>query len=364
MARGSNRAGPVDVRVVDDVDRVDVRRARGPAVACAAAVRRAEARAPAPQRRDLAGRARSARPDRRRSFARRLRAAHRRRLPTARSRGSPAEGVLAAARAEAIDPFELAARLAFPTASGLQREVPEASRRGPARDRRRDVRRARRRRRSRPELRPFVDDETAARSRRRTSPWARSCSRCGARRTWRRTRAFGGVPHRDAVSHFVWGRRGAQQRPEDLVLTARRRMLAAYAGRRRRRARDARQDRHGLAARGAAPRVATSGPGDERDGGARQHRGLDLTASVGEPVRAAADGVVAVRGPPTSPGSRALGRHPALDASRTTRTAASAWAASTSASIREGGERKVVTRATCTCALTSSPRAITSRPGR
>jgi murein DD-endopeptidase MepM/ murein hydrolase activator NlpD len=44
------------------------------------------------------------------------------------------------------------------------------------------------------------------------------------------------------------------------------------------------------------PRVATSGPGDDRDGGARRHRGLDVVAAVGEPVRAIADGTVIFAG--------------------------------------------------------------------
>jgi murein DD-endopeptidase MepM/ murein hydrolase activator NlpD len=44
------------------------------------------------------------------------------------------------------------------------------------------------------------------------------------------------------------------------------------------------------------PRVASSGPGDDRDGGARRHRGLDITASLGEPVRSIADGTVMFAG--------------------------------------------------------------------
>ncbi|HSS37808.1 MAG TPA: M23 family metallopeptidase, partial [Polyangia bacterium] len=41
---------------------------------------------------------------------------------------------------------------------------------------------------------------------------------------------------------------------------------------------------------------ATSGPGDERDGGARRHRGLDIAGTIGEPVRAVADGTVIFAG--------------------------------------------------------------------
>jgi murein DD-endopeptidase MepM/ murein hydrolase activator NlpD len=102
---------------------------------------------------------------------------------------------------------------------------------------------------------------------------------------------FGGAAHRDAVSHFIWGDEVRSSGHEDLVLTARRRMLVAYAGT----PEAPRASRFGIdivSPLEAPPRVATSGPGDERDGGARQHRGLDLTASIGEPVRAMADGTV------------------------------------------------------------------------
>jgi murein DD-endopeptidase MepM/ murein hydrolase activator NlpD len=46
----------------------------------------------------------------------------------------------------------------------------------------------------------------------------------------------------------------------------------------------------------AVPRVATSGPGDDRSGGARRHAGLDLAGMLGEPVRAVADGTVIFAG--------------------------------------------------------------------
>ena len=107
--------------------------------------------------------------------------------------------------------------------------------------------------------------------------------------------AFGGVPHRDAVSHFIWGDEVRSSGHEDLVLTARRRALGAYAGIEV----PARATRYGLdmvPPLEAPPRVATSGPGEERDGGARQHRGLDLVATMYEPVRAVADGTVIFAG--------------------------------------------------------------------
>lgn len=104
-------------------------------------------------------------------------------------------------------------------------------------------------------------------------------------------RAFGGVPHRSAVSHFYWGDVVGSSGSEDLVLTARRRLLAHYEGH----SDTPRPSALGLALvppLEAGPRVATSGPGDDRDGGSRRHRGLDLVASPGEPIRAIADGTV------------------------------------------------------------------------
>jgi Peptidase family M23 len=106
---------------------------------------------------------------------------------------------------------------------------------------------------------------------------------------------FGSVPHRNEVSHFIWGDRVASSGQEDLVLTARRRMLASYSA-----TKDAlRATTLGLnivSPLEAPPRVASSGIGDDRDGGARQHRGLDISAALGEPVRAVADGVVIFAG--------------------------------------------------------------------
>ena len=109
------------------------------------------------------------------------------------------------------------------------------------------------------------------------------------------------MPHRSAVAHFVWGDDVRSSGQEDLILTARRRMILNYNADAGRYARDVAGHPHRLAARGH-PRVATSGPGEDREGGARQHRGLDITATIGEPVRAIADGVVVYAG-------ASLGKH-------------------------------------------------------
>jgi murein DD-endopeptidase MepM/ murein hydrolase activator NlpD len=106
---------------------------------------------------------------------------------------------------------------------------------------------------------------------------------------------FFSVPHRSCVAHFVWGDDVRSSGQEDLILTARRRIIAHY---------NATPDETRVTSLGVPivsplegiPRVATSGPGEERDGGARQHRGLDITAAIGEPVRSIADGVVIYAG--------------------------------------------------------------------
>ncbi len=109
--------------------------------------------------------------------------------------------------------------------------------------------------------------------------------------------AFGGAAHRSGVAHFIWGDEVRSSGQEDLVLTARRRMIVAYLET----PDPSRQASYlgGMTVMSpleAPPRVATSGPGDERDGGKRSHKGLDITGTIGEPVRAMADGTVIFAG--------------------------------------------------------------------
>jgi murein DD-endopeptidase MepM/ murein hydrolase activator NlpD len=118
-------------------------------------------------------------------------------------------------------------------------------------------------------------------------------------------RALGSTPHRTAVAHFFWGDRVWGATAEDRTLTARRRLLEAY-------------ESAPLVTGGSslgltivAPleggiRLGTSGLGADRDDGARAHRGEDIDATVGEPVRAVADGVVQFAGVDLT------GDHPAL----------------------------------------------------
>ena len=101
----------------------------------------------------------------------------------------------------------------------------------------------------------------------------------------------GSVPHRSAVAHFGWGDVVLGTGGEDRALNARRRLLNRYLGK---------QALPHPTDLGFAvvsplegiPRVAPSGPGEDREEGARAHRGLDIDATGGEPIGSIADGVV------------------------------------------------------------------------
>jgi hypothetical protein len=107
-------------------------------------------------------------------------------------------------------------------------------------------------------------------------------------------RAFDSVPHRHAVSHFVWGDRVADTAPEDRILLARRRLLNSHAM----------LKKHGTGLGGISfvspldgyPRIAISGLGEPRDNGRRLHRGIDFASELGEPVRSIAAGTVTFAG--------------------------------------------------------------------
>jgi len=107
--------------------------------------------------------------------------------------------------------------------------------------------------------------------------------------------AVGSTPHRTAAAHLVWGDHVWGATAEDRVLLARRRLLQTYTNA---------TDRSAPSYMGltiispltGGVRLAISGPGADRDGGRREHRGVDVDAAVGEPVRAVADGVVQFAG--------------------------------------------------------------------
>ncbi len=110
-------------------------------------------------------------------------------------------------------------------------------------------------------------------------------------------KAFGSVPHRHFVSHFIWGDRVRDAGAEDRILRARRRLLIYYAGNEA--AQATRGMWHETALRfplDAPPRKITSGLGDARSDGTRRHKGLDFSSTFGEPVRAVADGKVIIAG--------------------------------------------------------------------
>jgi hypothetical protein len=106
---------------------------------------------------------------------------------------------------------------------------------------------------------------------------------------------FRGVPHRGPLAHCVWGDVVRGSGGEDQALTARRRLIARY---------EETPDQVVqtsfsvplISPLEGVPRVASSGPGEDRAGGRRRHQGIDLGAAIGEPVRAVADGTVIFAG--------------------------------------------------------------------
>lgn len=107
--------------------------------------------------------------------------------------------------------------------------------------------------------------------------------------------AFGSVPHRHYVSHFIWGDRVDGAGPEDRVLRSRRRLIAYYLDR----PQEALGTFEGLKLRcplDGPPRKITSVMGSERADGKRRHKGVDFASTWGEPVRAVADATVVLAG--------------------------------------------------------------------
>ena len=105
----------------------------------------------------------------------------------------------------------------------------------------------------------------------------------------------GSVPHRSAVAHFGWGDVVRGTGGEDRVLTARRRLIDRYLDKKP----PMRESTLGfkiVSPLEGTPRVAPSGPGDDRDEGERAHRGLDIDATLGEPIGSLADGAVTFAG--------------------------------------------------------------------
>jgi len=106
---------------------------------------------------------------------------------------------------------------------------------------------------------------------------------------------FRGVPHRGPLAHFIWGDVVRGSGGEDQALTARRRLIQRY---------EQTPDEVVqtvfsvplISPLEGTPRVASSGPGEDRAGGKRRHQGIDLGAAIGEPVRAVADGTVIFAG--------------------------------------------------------------------
>lgn len=106
---------------------------------------------------------------------------------------------------------------------------------------------------------------------------------------------FPQAPHRHWVSHWVWGDEVRSARAEDRILTDRRRLLHYYGALAAPEPRAWRGVPFGAPLDGG-PRVVSSGLGFARGAGERSHRGIDVEAVLGEPVRAITGGRVAFSG--------------------------------------------------------------------
>ncbi len=100
------------------------------------------------------------------------------------------------------------------------------------------------------------------------------------------------VPHRGAVAHFGWGDIVRGTGGEDRALNARRRIINRYLDKMTTAPRKTDFGFEVVSPLEGIPRLAPSGPGDDREEGARAHRGLDIDATAGEPIGSIADGVV------------------------------------------------------------------------
>ena len=127
--------------------------------------------------------------------------------------------------------------------------------------------------------------------------------------------AFQSVPHRHYISHMIWGDRVLETDGEDRVLRTRRAIIQYYeAGTPVSRARWKSVEL--FCPLDGCPRKVTGVLGDVRASGKRAHKGIDFVSTLGEPVRAIADGWVVYAGV-DAPGAGA--RKVTLDKSGTIR---------------------------------------------
>jgi hypothetical protein len=107
--------------------------------------------------------------------------------------------------------------------------------------------------------------------------------------------AFQSMPHRHYVSHMLWGDRVLETDGEDRVLRTRRAIIEYYQAdtpvpRARWKSLDL------VCPLDGCPRKISGVLGDIREEGKRAHKGVDFVSTLGEPVRAVADGWVVYAG--------------------------------------------------------------------